>query len=107
MWAINADPKVSFCIGYKSAHSPNRRRVRQGAPNQSKSKSIEADQTTFRSNPEVAVIRLADGIDYSSQESLAGSPLIVDVLRYCPGGVQSASRVYKTNARDPGQQTAT
>jgi hypothetical protein len=107
MRSVKSDPKVSFSIRHKSAHSANRRRVRKGSLNQGESKPIEADEAPLRSDPEVAIMRLADGIDGSPDESSVCSPLIVNVLRHCPAGVQSASWVHETDTRDPGQKATT
>jgi hypothetical protein len=92
--AVEADPQISFDIGHESTHCANWREVRQRPLNQGEGKPIEADETPFGSNPEIAIVRLADGIDRSTEESPVCSPLIVDVLRYCSGWVQSASRVH-------------
>jgi hypothetical protein len=105
--AVEADPQISFDIGHESTHCAYRRGVRQRPLNQGEGKPIEADETPFGSNPEIAIVRLADGIDRSTQKSSICSPLVVDVLGYCSGWVQGASRVHKTEARDHGQKTTT
>jgi hypothetical protein len=105
MRAVDSDPKISFEVGDKSSHWPDRRRIRQRPLNQGKSEPVEADKSAFRSNPKIAIIRLADGIDRSTEKAPVWSPFIVDVLRYCSGRVQRASCVRKADALDDCQKT--
>jgi hypothetical protein len=107
MGAVDSDPKISFAVGNKSSHCPDRRRIRQRPLNQGKTEPIEADKSAFRSNPKIAIIRLADGIDRSTEETPVRCPFIVDILRYCSGRVQRANCVHKADALDDCQKTTT
>jgi hypothetical protein len=77
---FETNPEVPAGVGNEAAHGTNRRRIRKRSLDQSEIGPVESDQTSFGSNPQITIGRLADGINSSSNESFVLSPLVMYVL---------------------------
>jgi hypothetical protein len=77
---FETNPEVPAGVGNEAAHGTNRRRVRKRPLNQSEIGTVESDQTSFGSNPQITIGGLANGVDPSSNEPFVLSPLVMQVL---------------------------
>jgi hypothetical protein len=77
---FETNPEVPAGVDNEAAHRTNRRRVRKRSLNQSEVGPVESDETSFGSNPQITIGRLANGVNPSSNESFVPSPLVMDVL---------------------------
>src|SRR5258708_39158966 len=56
--ALQKDPKVALLVGSKSLNGSNRKRSRSGLGKIEEAETVEANQSFFRSDPQVANRRL-------------------------------------------------
>jgi hypothetical protein len=78
--AFETNPEIPAGIGNEAAHGTNRRRVWKRSLNQNEIGPIESNQTSFGSNPQITIGRLANGVNPSSNGSFILAPLVMYVL---------------------------
>ncbi len=80
VWTFEDESRGSRCVGCEAAHGADRRRVRKWSLNQSEIEPVESDQTSFSPNPQIAIGRLTNGINLSSEKSFSSLPFVMYVL---------------------------
>jgi hypothetical protein len=97
---VRADPKAAVARGQQAADPAARQMLAIGRLPGDAAHSIEAFQAEFSAEPEVAVGRLRDRVNRTSEESLADRPSLVSILMDVEGGIQAEGA--RTGSR--GQQ---
>jgi hypothetical protein len=77
---FETDPEIPAGIGNEAAHGTNWRRIWKRSLNQNEIGPVESNQTSFGSNPQITIGRLANGVNPSSNKSFILAPLVMYVL---------------------------
>jgi hypothetical protein len=77
---FETNPEVPARVGNEAAHGTNRRQIWKRSLNQDEIGPVESNQTSFGSNPQITIGRLANGVNPSSNKPLILAPLVMYVL---------------------------
>src|SRR5437879_12078831 len=78
--ALQQDPKIALCVGGESLNGADGKCGRSSLRKSTEVEAIEANQTFFCSNPQVAVERLSQRGDGAASEALVAAPALAHVL---------------------------
>ncbi len=102
--ALQKDPKVALLVGSESLHGSNRKRGRSGLGKIEEPETVEANQSFFRADPQVAVRRLRKCGDGASGETLFAAPMFPHVLRHNAIGIKGLRKRSRARQRQCGNQ---
>src|SRR6202044_1254888 len=77
---FETNPEIPAGIGNEAAHGTNRRQIWKRSLNQNEIGPVESNQSSFGSNPQITIGRLANGVNPSSNKSLILAPLVMYIL---------------------------
>ena len=80
-FSIEPNPKSPFSIGNKAPHWPDQRSIGNWLLHHDKAISVKSDEATIRTNPQVSIFRLSDGVNLTPEQALFRPPFLVKVLR--------------------------
>jgi hypothetical protein len=78
---VKAYPDASFTVRHQLAHRSDGTLIGNRLLQKLKRLAVEPNQASFCSDPEIAVARLCDCIDFAADKSPFGSPPIVHILQ--------------------------
>ena len=104
--ALHSDPQISVCVRRKTQNRTSGHARRVSVIEQPEVQTVEAYQTIFGSNPQVAVAGLRNGAHCSAGKSLFGSPAVVGIKRQNAVGIRAARGIEEAQPHQGGGEPA-